>query len=75
MSLGMRTLASPPGVRQAQPHIYVAYRVVPRVLADGTLVVDAHDEDGAVAVVALPADLVDELIALSGKKVNILYDP
>ena len=68
---GTLTPGNPVEVKQAMPHIYVATRVVPRVLPDGSIAIDVKDENGAQAIVGLPTDIVDQLIALSGRKTAI----
>lgn len=72
LSLASLTLrGEEPAAPRAMPHIYVATRVVPRVLRDGSLVIDIKDESGAQAVVGIPTDIINQLIALSGRKTAI----
>lgn len=61
-----------PGAPRAVAHVYIAYRVIPyfgeEAAARGMLVLDVNDGAGAIAVVGLPPEIIEQIISMSKKQ-------
>lgn len=72
------SLALSEPVPRAVAHVYIAYRVIPyfgeEAAARGMLVLDVNDGAGAIAVVGLPPEIIEQIISMS-KKQAISYVP
>ena len=51
---------------KAVPHVYIAVRAIPYIgdsrVAVGSVILDVKDDEGAVAVVAIPQDILEQVI-------------